>query len=198
MNEVISESYHELTDERLVVLVRAGDRSAAAEFTARYEDLIRARIRRRLSSHVRRLFDSQEVFSSTARRLDRFVSSNQAEPLGVEQLIALMTRIAERVVVDKARIVKSFKRAEDGWLWPDAADQATATAEPDLTEALTEAFEQLPETEDRDILSLFLQGKAQVQIAKDLDLPKERVWWRWRRIRESLRNALEGHRPWMS
>ena len=59
--------------ESLLRRMRNGDREAAAQFITRYEDRIRRRIRGKLNPSVRRLFDSQDIFSTIGRRLDQYV-----------------------------------------------------------------------------------------------------------------------------
>ncbi|MEM1330152.1 MAG: ATP-binding protein [Planctomycetota bacterium] len=64
-----------------------------------------------------------------------------------------------------------------------------------IRDLLSEAFPQLIDDIDRSIFELFMKRKRQVEIAQALDLPKERIWWRWRCIRELLRDAMGVQTP---
>ena len=59
--------------ESLLHRMRAGDRHAAAEFVTKYGPRIRRRVRARMNPSMRRIFDSEELLSTMARRLDQFV-----------------------------------------------------------------------------------------------------------------------------
>jgi hypothetical protein len=63
--------------DALLARMRAGDRDAAAAFVTRYGTRIRRRLRGKMSPSIRRLFDSQELMSTVARRLDAFVRSGR-------------------------------------------------------------------------------------------------------------------------
>ena len=56
----------------LLARIRAGDRDAAAAFLDRYGPLVRRRVRGKLGQQMRRVFDSQDLWSTLARRFDRF------------------------------------------------------------------------------------------------------------------------------
>ncbi|MFM9994440.1 MAG: hypothetical protein ACKVU4_01420, partial [Phycisphaerales bacterium] len=66
-----------LDPEALLQRMRRGDRAAAGEFVNRYGSRLLRRIRSKLSQPMRRVFDSVDILSTLARRLDRFVSSGQ-------------------------------------------------------------------------------------------------------------------------
>ena len=59
----------------LLARMREGDRSACGEFMLHYGDLLRLRIRDKLSSNLRLVLDSEDVLSTVTRRLDVIVSS---------------------------------------------------------------------------------------------------------------------------
>ncbi len=63
--------------------VRGGDREASAEFISRYGPRIRRRVRGKLSPAMRRLFDSQEILATVARRLDQMVASGERRAEGM-------------------------------------------------------------------------------------------------------------------
>ena len=59
--------------------MRRGDRVAAAVFITRYSSRIHRRISGKLSPGMRRVFDTQEIFSTFGRRLDQLVRRSVLE-----------------------------------------------------------------------------------------------------------------------
>src|SRR5689334_16822079 len=84
----------------LLTRMRAGDRNAAAQFMDRFGSRIRRRVRGRLRPAMRRLFDSQEIISTLARRLDLFVRGGQLNAETEGQLWTLVFKMAENAVID--------------------------------------------------------------------------------------------------
>jgi len=56
-----------------------------------------------MSSRMRRLFDSQDMFSTVLRRLDQRIRNGRIEADGEKQLIALLHKIASGAFADRAR-----------------------------------------------------------------------------------------------
>lgn len=182
--------------QRLLDRMRAGDRSAAGEFMERFGSRIRRRIRFKLSAPMRRLFDSQEILSTVARRLDQYVGLDRVEAAVPEELWALVFRIADNAFVDKVRLFRrlesvegsdspfarslfnSMRRAEDG-------------RESGVEIEMERVFNSLECPLDREILSLWLTGDDQPQIARQLGVTQDVVRQRWHRLREHLREMIE-------
>src|SRR5262249_29722926 len=74
----------------LLLRMRRGDRHAAAEFVVENADSIRRRFRRRISGSVRRLFDSADLVSTVARRLDGIVGRGRLAAGSVGELWSLV------------------------------------------------------------------------------------------------------------
>ena len=98
--------------ELLLRRMRNGDREAAAQFIIRYEDRIRRRIRGKLNPSMRRLFDSQDIFSTVGRRLDQYVRTGKLEAQSEHQFWALIFRMATNAVIDKSRMYRRLQKAE--------------------------------------------------------------------------------------
>ena len=71
--------------DTLIARMRAGDRAAAAAFITQYGDRVRRRVSGKLSPAMRRLFDSQEIMSTVARRLDHCVSGGELAAMAPDQ-----------------------------------------------------------------------------------------------------------------
>lgn len=183
--------------ERLLSRLRAGDREAAAEFALRYGPRIRRRVAGKLGPRMRRIFDSQDILSTVLRRFDNYVQKREFDSATEEQLLALVVRIAENAVIDKARIVQRLERAEsaDGEIARALLDRLREPgADPDDASAvdrfLDRAFDALDNPIDRQILWFWLAGRKHSDAAEYLDIPPDRVRKRWERIRASLGESL--------
>lgn len=185
----------DLSGEELIARVRRGDREAAAAFIARNESLIRRRLRHRLGRVVRRVFDSQDIVSTIARRLDRLVGNGGVETVSREHLWNLVLRIGDHAIVDKARMVARSNRAEERRADPTGAclrdgapmrNGACAGCEPRVEAVLS----MLDNPMDRAIVSQWLMGRPLSLIADDLGVTPSMVRKRWERIRAELRRRL--------
>jgi RNA polymerase sigma-70 factor (ECF subfamily) len=191
-----SEVYGEEELDELLMRLRAGDRAAAAEFISRFGPRIRRRIRGQLAPAMRRLFDSQDILSTLGRRLDAWIAGNQLQAVTASQLWALVFRIADNALIEKARVFRSLQ-AREGEDSPFAQGilrrlEQREKAEPDG--ALIEidvAINALDDATDRDILALWLMGNQHKHIAESVGLPAPTVRKRWEKIRGQLRVLYE-------
>jgi len=179
----------------LLQQMRDGDRSAAADFVTRYGSRIRRRIRQKLSPAMRRIFDSQDILSTLGRRLDMFVRSRNVEAKSEAQLWALVYRIAENAVVDKARVFRRLQEVEteDGAFAHDlllrlhtAEQRAIDGAEIEINAVM----ESIEDPIDRQILHLWLLGHRHLVIAEYVELAPTAVRKRWQEIRHKLHDQL--------
>jgi RNA polymerase sigma factor (sigma-70 family) len=179
---------------RLVELIAQGDRDAAAVLVTKYEPMLRRRIRAQLSAATRRLFDTQDVFSTVCRRFDRFVGGRRVKASTPGELLSLLARIAQNSVVDKRRVMRQVNRIEtedsefygllrarSGTRWKDDAG-----FELDIRR-LAGA---LDEPRDRSLLFRWLAGRSLEQIAVELGITPELARKRWQLVRARLRDML--------
>lgn len=179
--------------DQLLERIRAGDRVAAARFMEEHADLLRRRFRQRLGPSMRRLFDSQDLFSTVLRRVDRAVAEGQVRAESQDQLMAYVHAIAQNSLVDRIKLVRRLQRS-------DAADlavsqelltrieQAEGDAWPDV---LSRAHEALETPLDREILALWLQDVPLSGIATIVQMEPAATRKRWQRIRERLKEHLK-------
>lgn len=181
--------------ECLVARLRGGDRVAAAEFVREYGDLIRRRIRGKLGTSMRRLFDSQDILSTVSRRLDRYVRNGRVQATNESQLWSLVFKIAEVAVVDRVRAYQRLKLAE-GEDSPIARelvrrmDQAETT-EPESSElVLEQVYAKLPSAADRELLTLWLADVPMFRIAEAMNTTPAAARQRWQSVREKLKKGF--------
>jgi DNA-directed RNA polymerase specialized sigma24 family protein len=186
--------------DRLVIRMSVGDREAVAAFLGRYGPMIRRRVRGKMRASMRRLYDSQDILSTLGRRLDAYVRERKFTARTETEFWAMIFRVAQNSVVEKARIVDAL-RAKEGEDSPFAEsmlarlrDAERAPGGDDGAEiAVDELLSQIPDGADRSIATLWCLGLSHAQIADHLDLTHDHVRKRWQRLRESLRARLEAH-----
>lgn len=182
--------------QELVRRMRQGDRHAAATFFDRYRSRIRRRIRGKLAPTMRRLFDSQEIMSTVGRRLDLYVRDGKLQAVSEEQLWALVFKMADHALIDKARLFRRLEatEGEDGQFAREMLirlQQDRHTPTDGVEEALEKALAALTDQTDRQILTLWLSGVQQKVIAEYVGLAPTAVRKRWQRIRAELRERFE-------
>lgn len=175
--------------QTLISQMQAGDRLASAHFVTRFGALIRRRYRHKLGRKSARLFDSQDLLSTVARRLDVFVLKRQFKAGTEPQLWALLGVIAEHAVADKLRSLAKLERAEN-----DATiERRVSGSDPStlyLNESVSDAIRKLSDETDRQLLMLWMLGVNHRIIAEQLGLTEGAVRVRWHRLRATLRGAL--------
>jgi hypothetical protein len=180
----------------LLMRMRASDRDAAAEFLRRFGSRIRRRIRGQLAPAMRRLFDSQDILSTLGRRLDACVRASQLGAVTAEQLWALVFRIADNALIEKARVFRSLeaREGEDSPFARNVLDRLQRREQEEEDGAVIEidrAMGLLDDAVDRDILSLWLMGNQHKHIAESVGILPTAVRKRWERIRGLLRQQLD-------
>lgn len=178
----------------LLCSVRSGNREATAEFINRFGARIRRRVRGKLSPAMRRLFDSQEILSTVARRLDKLVASGRLQAANDGQLWSLVFTIAENSLIEKARVFRVLERKEGedseiaGRLLVRMREAERHDDEGCEVE-IDAALRHLTDRTDRQILSLWLMGQDSESIGAAVDMRPAAVRKRWERIRGQLRHA---------
>lgn len=174
--------------------VRRGNRDASAEFIKRYGPRIRRRVRGKLSPAMRRLFDSQEILATVARRLDQMVASGRLRAVSDGQVWSLVFTIADRSLIEKAKLFRSLQ-AKEGEDSPLALSilrrlKQAEQRDPDGPELeIDKVLQSLGDRADRQILGLWLMGRGASSIAAAVDMEPATVRKRWERIRSQLRDA---------
>lgn len=180
----------------LLTRMRDGDRDAAAEFMQRYGAKIRRRVRGKLGVGMRRVFDSQEIMSTLGRRLDDLVRFGRISAGTPDQLWALVSQMAERAVLDKARVYRrlSSVEGEDSAFAQVVMRRMAAAEDRDSEEGvgfeLERVFSVLHDRVDREILSLWLQDTPHSVTAELVGLTPGAIRKRWERIKDQIRPVV--------
>ena len=177
--------------QRLLTRMRAGDRDAAATFITSYGSRLRRRVRGKLNPAMRRIFDSQEILSTVGRRLDLYVRDGRLEAANIDQLWALLFRMANNAVVDKARVYRRLRETEgeDGPFAQTLLSRLRRAEQhqgADVEIEIGRAMKLFDDTVDRQILSLWLAGTPHGEIATLVEMPPATVRKRWSKIKGTL------------
>ena len=193
-SEALTPTTH-LCEAELFSLAAAGDRGAAAEYLRRQERLIRVRAARSMPKRTRRLFDSGDIFSTVARRVDQLVAQDSLRAVNEAQFTALLCVMARNCAISKSRIADRLEGCRDEDHDVAEAYRRRAARSPhgetDAEDVVIRASNNLTDAIDRQILLLWLQGESQAQIGRLLDLKHAAVRQRWTRIRGKLRASLD-------
>lgn len=186
----------ELRVEELLQRMRSGDREAAAEFITGYASRVRRRIRGKLGSDMRRLFDSQEILSTIGRRLDLYVRDGRLKAIGEGQLWAFIFTMAHNALIQKARVFQRLKAVEgsDGRFAHELLARLEQVESDHVSSSELEidrVLLSLDDSVDREILSMWLLGRHHGQIADEMGVGHACVRKRWQRIRERLRGFID-------
>jgi DNA-directed RNA polymerase specialized sigma24 family protein len=181
--------------EALLPRMRDGDREAAADFMTRYASRIQRRIRGKLSPAMRRIYDSQDILSTVSRRLDVYVRAGKLEALSADQFWALVLRMANNAVVDKARVFRRLEHIEgsDGPLARQIRQRlndAEARRRDGAAIEIERAMRLFDDPIDRDILSSWLMGTPHSVTADAIGLSAAAVRKRWQGIRGRLQERF--------
>ncbi len=178
----------------LVTRIRGGDRSAAAAFLVQHEGQIRRRYRQRLGRAMRRMVDSQDLFSTIARRLDTLVRTGEVLALNERQMWALVFKIGDNALIDKARVMQRLERVEGpdsdvAYEWRCRLARAERAIPGGAESEIDGMLSRLDDRVDRQILSHWLLGTDHAAIAEELEMTTDAVRKRWERIRSHLRSV---------
>jgi hypothetical protein len=175
--------------------MQAGDRGAAAEFLLRYESRIRRRIRGKLGTDIRRLFDSLDIVSTLGRRLDLYVLSGQLRVTSEAQCLSLLFKMADHALIDKARIFRQLEEVEGedsdfAHQLSQRLREADRRQKSGVDLEIENCMHTLRDAVDRRILSLWLTGEKHTSIGELVQLTPAAVRKRWESIKEALRMRL--------
>ncbi len=181
--------------QNIPMRITLGDRDAAAAFLETNGDLIRRRLRHKLGRAMRRIFDSQDLMSTLARRLDHYVDAGRADVGTEAQLWRLVLQIAEHAIIDKARLMDRIQRAEG----PDSdfanrfrsrmlLEESRSPEGSD--ELIARILDGTPDPLDREILTLWCNGRSLSNIAMALGSSPDMVRKRWQRVRERSQSLM--------
>ena len=159
----------------LLVKVRAGDETAAAELVRQYEPAIRRFIRLRLTNtRTRRVFDSADLCQSVLANFFVRVRVGQFDLADSKQLMKLLTAMAQNKVRDVARKLRAARRDDRRVQTerPEAVEEAVdAQAAPSSIVAAREMLQQVRRRLSEDERYLADQrgiGRDWADIAKEL------------------------------
>jgi DNA-directed RNA polymerase specialized sigma24 family protein len=167
--------------DEILCRVAGGDREALQKFIARYESRIRRRIRGKLASWNRRIFDTDDVFVSTCRRLDEALLAGRVVSDSAGALEQYICGTAVRIVQEAARRELRIRVLLEELRGSIPAVQPGPSDGHDLDELLAELDE-----DDRDLLMQWARSESHATAAAVLGIPMSAYRKRWSRLRARL------------
>lgn len=180
--------------EVLLGRVREGDRNAAGALFERYRPLIRQRCRAKIRPSLRGVTDSEDLWSTVARRFDAIMAKGGPSVESERAFWVLVGTLIEHAVVDRVRVLRRLERV-NGEDEPFAATLRERLQHREVSQegaVLDEAFHALTQPVDRDILTLWLFEHSHKEIAQAVGMTEVAVRVRWHKIRGLLRDHLQG------
>ncbi|MEK6703280.1 MAG: ECF-type sigma factor [Planctomycetota bacterium] len=180
--------------EVLLGRVREGDRNAAGALFERYRPLIRQRCRAKIRPSLRGVTDSEDLWSTVARRFDAMMAGGGPSVESERAFWVLVGTLIEHAVVDRVRVLRRLERvnSEDEPFAATLRERLERRETSHESEVLDEAFRFLTQPVDRDILTLWLFEHSHKEIAQAVGMTEVGVRVRWHKIRGLLRDHLEG------
>ncbi len=172
--------------QRLLELVRAGDRDAAAKFALEFFPELRARVRHRIPKSIRRELDSEDAAASAARRLDEAVATGRMRSVTEETLQAYLASSALHSIQDRARSIRSRSAREQ------ERSQKSEAVVPEVQhgETWTMLNTSTISAEDRELLRLLGAGLGYRAIAAAMGMSEASVRARVSRARRHLEKLV--------
>jgi RNA polymerase sigma factor (sigma-70 family) len=188
--------------ENLLRRAAAGDPGAIGEIARRYEEPVRAAIRRRLGAALRARVETDDLFQSTIVASLRSLGS--IEYRGEEALIGWFVAMAERRIRDAARRHRAARRdVRRERPLEAAADRPADRTSPtqgavrnETSRNLREAVDRLPEPDRQAVLLHTFEGLPFGAVAERLGLrDKESARHVFRRALQRMGSLLDGDGP---
>jgi DNA-directed RNA polymerase specialized sigma24 family protein len=171
----------------------ANDRIGVARYLIERQDLIRAAARRKLSSHTRSVFDSEDVLSSVLRRVDSMVTEGRLRPRSEAELWALVNTIAANNAMNRSRLIERARSFldEDAEYVQELLQRLNTYTTDDEAELLVHRMMAcLTAQEDRHLFVMYLRGASLSVIAGTLHIEDDTCRHRWRKIRKTLQERF--------
>ncbi len=174
----------------LLERMRGGDRDAAAEFMLVYGPRIRRRFRSLISRAMHRIFDTEDLLSTVARRLDEIVLRRRLQARSVEELWSLIARISTNSASRRALECPRETRLPGRHAIPaEPVDAPAALAAREQADLVADACAQRVGPRDHDLVRWRLERRPFGQIASLMGIETPTARKRWERIAAALRSA---------
>lgn len=182
-------------DPKLWERVRDGERVAVAQFLSQFRPLIRQRFRNAAKPALRAVTDTEDIWSTLARRMDRMCAMGAMQVASEDAFWVLVGKVLKNAIVDRARVLDRLDRAtsEDEPFVRAWRDRLVGEPGEESDDAATVklAMAELENPVDRDILTLWLTEHSHAAIGDILGLEADHVRVRWHRIRKRLQGIFD-------
>lgn len=169
-------------------------RDQVARFVMINQAAIRELARSKLTAITDGVLDSEEVFASVVRRLDRLATRGGVRPRSEAELWALVRTVTTNTAIEKNRLVVRARALVDneGVYAQQLLLRLEACTTDDEAMLLVHRMALLlPEAADRQVLFLLLRGASFPAIAVALRCTEPAARKRWSRLKTSLEERFD-------
>ena len=178
--EVPLPTYNQFLSERRVYVARLIDQERRS---------IHRRIHRLLREESRKITDTEEILSTSMRRIDRIIEDDRLVAQSDAQVIALVNAVIDRTILEKARVARRLISREVKAAHLKAAyEKNSVQVDNDL---LVKIGQQISDPIDREIVLLRARDQSFGSIAQHLNMEPEAARKRWSRIRNRVREFMK-------
>lgn len=167
-------------------------RDQAADLVEQQRESILNRIHGLIGNSARRVTDTEDVLSTTLRRVDRAIAQGTFEAQNDAQFFAFVHGVIERSILEKARASRRLTHrellAERLKVINTVHNQESRTFTAEKTEQIGKAIK---DPIDREIILLRGRGKKFAVIADMMGMTPSAVRKRWSRIRLTVQQYIE-------
>jgi len=130
--------------------------------------------------------------STVLRRVDRLAAEGRLKATSDEELIALLLRVSDRVVIDRYRVLAKLRRVEsDEGEWAQSLlKRLEGMSESEGKGILADLFRSLEDPDDRVLLSLWIRELPHAVIAQTIGITPDATRQRWRTLRLKLASLV--------
>lgn len=167
-----------------------GRRILAARLIERDRSQLEAQIHAMLMPQARRLVDTEEIISTTLRRVDEAILDERIDLQNEKQFFGFVNGVLRVTMQEKARRGGSLtSRERIAARIREQLDGESGSGLPLLTEDLIEIGDQIPDAIDREIVLMRGRNFSFKQIAAQTGLTSEAARKRWQGIRSRLKKV---------
>jgi DNA-directed RNA polymerase specialized sigma24 family protein len=178
----------------------ADERAALAQYLVCNKDLIQAIARRKLTARTKSVYDSEDVFSSVARRLDELAARDVLRPRDEKEMWALIATVACNNAISRTRLIeraKVFLTDDAPYAFELMRRLKEYTTDEEANLLVHRMLLCLPNEVDRQQFLLLLRGASHRAIGSLLGFSEEASRQRWTKVRRLLeerfaKGALDG------
>ncbi|MBL4592069.1 MAG: sigma-70 family RNA polymerase sigma factor [Phycisphaerales bacterium] len=166
-------------------------RQEAAEHIQQQRDTVMRRIHSLLGGGARKITDTEDVLSTTLRRVDKAVYTGRLRAINDAQFYSFVHRVIEQAILEKTRSANRIRKREGAFQRMRGSDEEPLTAKSAMVREDIERMSRvISDPLDREIVFLKGRGLTSALIAESMGMEAAAVRQRWGRMRAKVREMI--------